>query len=112
MVKRPGYLSIADDLRQQITNGERPVGSLLPGITALQQHYGGVGLNQIRDAQSVLVREGLLRRSQGKPTEVIAAASHGELGDRELIEVLVSAREGLDRALEALRRREQAVAAG
>jgi len=59
------YMEIADDLRERISSGEYPVGSKLPGIPTLQKKYNVPGLNTIRDAQRILIVEGLLRPEQG-----------------------------------------------
>ena len=65
------YLSIADDLRRRIGAREWQVGDLLPPIWKLQQEYDVKGLNTIRDAQRLLVRDGLLRPEQGVGVHII-----------------------------------------
>jgi len=56
------------------------------------------GLNTVRDAQQVLVREGLLRTEQGVGAFVTARQSP-TAGHAQLLEGLRSARAELDRAI-------------
>ena len=55
------YGAIADALRARIADGTYPVGTKLPSITELMREFDVPGLNTVRDAQQVLVLEGLLR---------------------------------------------------
>ena len=83
------YRAIAEELRERIDKGVYPVGSKLPSIAALMQEFDVKGLNTVRDAQQMLVNEGLLRPEQGvgvwvmaktaEPPELhpIAALPHG-----------------------------------
>jgi DNA-binding GntR family transcriptional regulator len=66
------YIEIANDLRQKIAARKWKVGEYLPSIWELQQQYKVKGLNTIRDAQRILVNEGLLRPQQGVGVQVIA----------------------------------------
>src|SRR5262245_23396377 len=62
---RPGYLQIADDLRQQITDGRLRPGGELPStakLTVLVEVSSGV----VKSAISVLRTEGLVIGQQGK----------------------------------------------
>lgn len=60
------YHEIAEDLRARIQAGEWAVGQKLPGISALQEHYGvEKSLGTIRAAQQLLVADGMLRTEQG-----------------------------------------------
>lgn len=72
MIGIPRYQEIADDLRRRLDEGEWPVGTTLPAISDLQEEYDVPGLNTIRQAQSLLVEEGLLNPVQGRGTFVIA----------------------------------------
>lgn len=54
------YREVAEDLRRRIAAGEFGVGSALPSIAALQTHYAVPGLNTIRQAQALLVEDGLI----------------------------------------------------
>jgi len=71
----PRYQEIADDLRRRLAAGEWPVGTALPGISDLQDEYRVPGLNTIRQAQGLLVDEGLLSPVQGRGTFVTALPS-------------------------------------
>lgn len=75
MASSPRYQEIAEDLRRRLADGEWPVGSTLPGISDLQQEYDVAGLNTIRQAQRLLVDEGLLDPVQGRGTFVTALPS-------------------------------------
>jgi DNA-binding GntR family transcriptional regulator len=72
MASTPRYQEIADDLRKRLANGEFPVGSALPGISALQAEYDVRGLNTVRQAESILQDEGLIAPAQGRGTFVVA----------------------------------------
>jgi DNA-binding GntR family transcriptional regulator len=69
------WREVADDLRRRIAGGEFPIGTPLPAISRLQDHYGVVGLNTIRQAQSLLADEGLLDRRHGVGVFVISTDS-------------------------------------
>lgn len=71
MAPTPRYQEIANDLRRRLAAGEFPKGSLLPGISALQEEYDVPGLNTVRQAHAVLQDEGLIEPVQGKGTFVI-----------------------------------------
>ncbi|WP_158303222.1 GntR family transcriptional regulator [Prauserella endophytica] len=93
------YREIADDLRERIQAGEWSVGSQLPGITTLQDHYGVRGLNTIRAAQQVLVAEGMLETRQGAGAFVTSATS---LRQVNVVDTITEARDALTTALTAL----------
>jgi DNA-binding GntR family transcriptional regulator len=94
------YSEIAADLRRRIQAGEFPVGSTLPGIGDLMEYYDVAGLNTIRAAEQVLVKEGLLRTRHGVGTFVEAVEPLSATPD-VLIELRV-ARDALTRAITAL----------
>jgi DNA-binding GntR family transcriptional regulator len=71
MSATPRYQEIANDLRRRLADGEFPVGSALPGISALQAEYDVPGLNTIRQAEAILQDEGLIAPEQGRGTFVI-----------------------------------------
>ncbi|MFG3280624.1 FadR/GntR family transcriptional regulator [Streptomyces sp. NPDC048111] len=60
-----------DRLREQITAGEWPVGTRLPGETSLAQALG-VGRSTVREALRALAGAGLVRARQGAGVFVIA----------------------------------------
>jgi DNA-binding GntR family transcriptional regulator len=95
------YGAIADALRTRIADGTYPVGTKLPSITDLMREFDVPGLNTVRDAQQVLVREGLLRTEQGVGAWVLAQRSPTtEIAD--VLERLRTARTELDRAIDYL----------
>ncbi|MET9761582.1 FCD domain-containing protein [Streptomyces sp. NPDC006372] len=59
-------------LREQITGGDWPVGTRLPGETTLAKELG-VGRSTVREALRVLAGAGLVRPRQGAGVFVIAA---------------------------------------
>jgi GntR family transcriptional regulator, arabinose operon transcriptional repressor len=63
------YVQIADSIRQKIVSGEYPVGSIVPTEVDLCQVYG-VSRYPMRQAMSILVKEGYLNRTRGKGTFV------------------------------------------
>jgi DNA-binding GntR family transcriptional regulator len=75
MTKQPRYREIADHLRGRLAAGEFEVGSMLPGISDLQAQYDVPGLNTVRQAQGVLIEEGLLEPVHGRGTFVRALPS-------------------------------------
>ncbi|MFI2667575.1 GntR family transcriptional regulator [Micromonospora carbonacea] len=77
MASGPRYQEIADDLRRRLAGGEWPVGTALPGISELQEEYNVAGLNTVRQAQRVLIDEGLLNPVQGRGTFVTALPPPG-----------------------------------
>ncbi len=81
MSKRPRYQEIAADLRRRLTAGEFPVGSKLPGISELQEQYEVPGLNTVRQAQALLIEEGLIEAVQGSGTFVRALPSSDQPTD-------------------------------
>jgi DNA-binding GntR family transcriptional regulator len=72
MPPTPRYREIADDLRNRLAAGEFPIGSALPGISALQDQYEVRGLNTVRQAEAILQEEGLITSAQGRGTFVRA----------------------------------------
>lgn len=93
------YQEIASDLRSRIQRGEYAVGTQLPGISALQRHYGGVSPGTIRAAQQHLVEDGMLNTQQGRGAFVIASESRREL---DVAAAVTQARDTLGVVLEAL----------
>jgi DNA-binding GntR family transcriptional regulator len=98
------YREIAADLRTRIQRGEFPVGSKLPGISALQEEYDVPGLNTIRGAQQLLVEEGMLETRQGIGVFVTSVESPRQVDvDGELaLDALTKAVEHLAQAIERL----------
>lgn len=105
MVKRtgrPGYLQIADDLRQQISDGRLSPGQSLPSTARLRERYD-VSAGVVKAAISVLRTEGLVIGQQGKgvfvrdvpiePAEKAEGASPGV--SAEVLEQLAQLRESV-----------------
>ncbi len=95
------YGAIADALRARIADGTYPVGTKLPSITELMREFDVPGLNTVRDAQQVLVREGLLRTEQGVGAWVLAQHSP-TTKMTDVLQGLRAARAELDRAIDYL----------
>ncbi|MEW9530824.1 GntR family transcriptional regulator [Microbispora sp. NPDC049125] len=62
---RPGYLQIADDLREQIRGGSLPPGAPLPSTAQLATRYDA-SLSVVKLAVGILRNEGLVIGQQGK----------------------------------------------
>jgi DNA-binding transcriptional regulator YhcF (GntR family) len=62
---RPGYLQIADELRQQVSEGRLGPGDALPSTAQLREQYD-VSAGVVKAAISVLRTEGLVIGQQGK----------------------------------------------
>lgn len=69
----PLYHQLANLLRRRIFSGEFPEGSTLPSETRLVSIYG-ISRVTVRQAVGVLVDEGLVSRSSGRGTTVLASA--------------------------------------
>ena len=59
------YGTLAASLRQRILDGEWQPGQMIPSEASLAQSYG-VALGTLRQALSLLVQDGVLRRQHGK----------------------------------------------
>ncbi|SHF13877.1 GntR family transcriptional regulator [Streptoalloteichus hindustanus] len=77
------HQKIAADLRDAITTGEYPAGSLLPAIPDLMSRYG-VARDTVRDAIATLTNEGLVlpRRGVGTVVRETAPVQLGYSGSR------------------------------
>ncbi|MFD9950429.1 GntR family transcriptional regulator [Nonomuraea sp. NPDC059023] len=62
---RPGYLQIADDLREQIRGGSLAPGAPLPSTAQLSERYDA-SLSVVKMAVGLLRNEGLVIGQQGK----------------------------------------------
>jgi DNA-binding GntR family transcriptional regulator len=94
------YQEIADLLRARVTGGkEFKVGDRLPGISALQEEYDVPSAGTIRQAQQILVHQGLIRTEQGTGAWVIALQPNIDIM-AELLEL----RARLDRVIAAYTR--------
>lgn len=100
------YREIAEDLRHRIGAGEFSPGQQLPSIAALQEHYGVPGLNTIRQAQQLLVEDGLVETRQGLGAFVLRADPQPRAVD--VLAELRDARTAINRAITALVRAEAA----
>ena len=96
------YREIAEDLRKRIAAGEFPVGSALPTIAALQAHYTVPGLNTVRQAQALLVEDGLIETRQGIGAFVLRTKPRPRPVD--VLAELRAARTAINRAISALER--------
>lgn len=93
------YREIADDLRSLIQTGVYPLGSQLPTIADLQTRYGVRGLNTIRNAQQVLVEEGMLETRQGAGAFVVSIVSRRQV---DVVDTIAKARDSLTTVLDVL----------
>jgi DNA-binding GntR family transcriptional regulator len=98
------YREIADDLRTRIAGGEFAPGGRLPSIQALMEHYEVPGLNTIRQAQQLLVDDGLVETRQGVGAFVLRAEPVPRPVD--VLAELRAARSALNRAIAALEKAE------
>ncbi|WP_412516225.1 winged helix-turn-helix domain-containing protein [Actinomadura madurae] len=101
---RPGYLQIADELRQQIRDGRLAAGQALPSTARLREEYE-VSAGVVKAAISVLRTEGVVIGQQGKgvfvrdqadtppPTQTAPAAAEGDATMKQLTEVLAAVRD-------------------
>ena len=94
------YRDIAADLAARIAAGEFAPGDRLPPITALMQHYRVPGLNTIRQAQQLLVDDGLVQTRQGVGSFVVRAGPVPRPVD--VLAELRTARSAINRAIAAL----------
>jgi DNA-binding GntR family transcriptional regulator len=98
------YRDIAEDLRTRIAGGEFAPGDRLPSIPALMEHYDVPGLNTIRQAQQLLVDDGLVETRQGVGAFVLRAEPVPRPVD--VLAELRAARSALNRAITALEKAE------
>ena len=94
------YRDIAADLQARIAAGEFAPGDQLPPITALMEHYNVPGLNTIRQAQQLLVDDGLVQTQQGVGSFVLRAEPVPRPVD--VLAELRAARISINRAIAAL----------
>src|SRR5689334_6514770 len=66
---RPLYRQVADDLREQIHDGELSPGEVLPGLPALAGVYAA-SKETVRKGLAIVEREGLITRDRGFSYEV------------------------------------------
>ena len=98
------YRDIAQDLKARIAAGEFAPGDQLPSIASLMQQYKVPGLNTIRQAQQLLVDDGLVETRQGVGSFVLRTEPVPRPVD-VLVE-LRAARSALTRAISALEKAE------
>ena len=96
------YREIHEDLRARITGGEFGVGQQLPTIPVLQEHYQVPGPNTIRQAQQLLVDDGLIETRQGVGAFVVSVTPRPR--ETDVLAELYDARAALTRAITALER--------
>ncbi len=63
-MRKPDYIKIIDELRKEIEDGVRPVGSALPSESELSERYS-LSRPTVRKALSALERAGLIQRRPG-----------------------------------------------
>lgn len=66
----PLYMRVADELRKEILSGRFDAGGKMPPEAELASGFG-VSRATVREAVSILVREGLIKKSQGRPTALV-----------------------------------------
>jgi len=91
---------VAAEIKARIAAGEFVPGDQLPPITALMEHYQVPGLNTIRQAQQLLVDDGLVETRQGVGSFVIRTEPVARPVD--VLAELRTARSALNRAIAAL----------
>ncbi|GAA2396253.1 substrate-binding domain-containing protein [Nonomuraea africana] len=102
------FRTLAARLRQEIAQGQWPVGGRLPTETELAKTYA-IGVNTVRRAVDLLVEEGLVRRKQGSGTFVTAGPVASGMTRPRFIGVLVPSTtyyfprvvQGIERAVSA-----------
>lgn len=92
-------MRVYEQLRQRIMGGEFPLGSRLPGISALEVEYG-VSLTTIRTAQQLLVDEGLIVVEQGRGAYVASTEPARTVGVETTIADAIVLLQRAQRALE------------
>jgi DNA-binding GntR family transcriptional regulator len=73
----PIYVQIAEQLRNEISDGSLPVGKPFPSEEEMKRTFG-VARGTVRQARSVLKDEGLIQMQRGGPPIVIR-----QPGDRD-----------------------------
>lgn len=89
---RPGYLQIADDLRDRIRRGTLAPGQALPSTTQLATAYDA-SLSVVKLAVGVLRNEGLVIGQQGKGVFVREDAAPTPPASDELAEIRATLRD-------------------
>jgi DNA-binding GntR family transcriptional regulator len=100
------YREIAEDIKSRIAGGEFPLGEQLPAITSLMDHYRVPGLNTIRQAQQLLVDDGMIETRQGVGAFVLRSEPQPRPVD--VLAELRAARAALNIAIAALEKAEAA----
>ena len=86
----PLYHQVEKDLRQLISSGELPVGAMMPTENQLCEAYG-VSRQTMRTALTRLVDDGLITRTAGRGTFVLAQqSSHRFLLDRSFSQQMLA----------------------
>ncbi|GGS73351.1 hypothetical protein GCM10010156_35260 [Planobispora rosea] len=89
---RPGYLQIADDLREQIRGGSLAPGAPLPSTAQLAEQYDA-SLSVVKMAVGLLRNEGLVVGQQGKGVFVREDAAPAPPPADELAEIRLTLRD-------------------
>lgn len=69
----PLYIRVAEELRKEILSGRFEGDAKMPPEAELASEFG-VSRATVREAVSILAREGLIKKSQGKPTALVHPA--------------------------------------
>ena len=77
----PLHVQVAAELRDEIRDHRRPLGSALASEAALQQRFG-VARSVVRQALATLVAEGLVERGRGRGSLVAPTREHHRLVQR------------------------------
>lgn len=72
---KPKYQEISDDIRSQIVSHHYQIGKMIPTELQLQKAYQ-VSRHTVREAISILVNEGYLKREKGSGTYVLKKEEH------------------------------------
>jgi DNA-binding GntR family transcriptional regulator len=102
---RPGYLQIADDLREQIRGGSLAPGAPLPSTAQLAEKYDA-SLSVVKMAVGILRNEGLVIGQQGKGVFVREEAEQkaGEAPAMDLVSEVIELRTAVRELSERLAR--------
>lgn len=109
---RPGYLQIADELREKIHSGELAPGDALPSTAQLAEQYEA-SLSVVKMAVGILRNEGLVIGQQGKgvfvrdDAEAVPKAPAGEFDEiRAMLRELTRRMERVETAVAELAKRD------
>ncbi|MEO8672649.1 MAG: GntR family transcriptional regulator [Tahibacter sp.] len=73
--RKPRYLQVADELREELKRGDHPVGGMLPTEAQLCERFA-ISRYTAREALRILEEMGLVTRRRGSGTQVRSAEPH------------------------------------